>query len=150
MQHTHPSKWVELEVLFGDSVWYRGRLMGRVAGTQQPDSAWYHGKPVERVAAAPPAWQPPWWTVQFDDGELRHDIWLANPKAPVRFDAGAYGSTVEVRVAKEWRRGRLVQLNIEGDVWAVAFDDGGWAEDMCIGHPDVWYVFAGTAEGTRR
>ena len=37
-----------LEVRFADELWYRGRLLERVAGTK-----------------------PPRWRVQFDDGELR-------------------------------------------------------------------------------
>ena len=99
-----------LEVRFADGVWYRGRLLGRVAGTKLPR-----------------------WRVQFDDGELRDDIWLANPEAPVRFDAGAYGSTVEVLVAGEWRRGRLVKLVRGGEQWGVAFEDGDWAQDVRLG-----------------
>jgi len=120
MQNASPPKWVEMEVLFADGVWYRGRLVERVAGSQ-----------------------PPRWKVQFDDGELRDDIWLANLEASVRFDDSSTASTVEVCVAGEWRRGRLVHLDMEGDVWAVAFEDGGCAEDVCLGDPDMRYVFAG-------
>ena len=74
--------------------------------------AWHRGRLVERVAGT----KPPRWRVQYDDGEERHNIWLANPKAPVRFDAIEYGSTVEFRVAGEWRRGRLVEL-VMGKQW---------------------------------
>ena len=74
-----------VEVRFADGVWYRGRLVERVAGTE-----------------------PLRWKVQFDDGELRDDIRLANTEVPVRFDASAYGSTVEVRFDGAWYRGRLV------------------------------------------
>ena len=112
-----------VEVRFADGVWYRGRLVERVAGTE-----------------------PPRWKVQFDDGELRDDISLANPEAPVRFDAGAYGATVEVRFAGDWCRGRLVELVSGSDVWGVAFDDGDWAEDVRLGNPDVRYVLAKGAE----
>ena len=103
-----------LEVQFADGVWRRGRLVERVAGTE-----------------------PPRQKVQLDD------IFLADLKAPVRFDASAYGSTVEVRVDGEWRRGRLVELVRGGDVWGVAFEDGDWAEDVRVNSPDVRYVFAG-------
>ncbi|KAJ1482937.1 hypothetical protein T484DRAFT_1802382 [Baffinella frigidus] len=111
-----------LEVRLADGVWYRGRLVERVAGTE-----------------------PPLWIVQFDDGESLDDICLANPAVPVRFDAGAYGATVEVRVAGEWCRGRLVEL-VRGQ-WGVAFEGGGWAEDVRLGGPDVRYVFAGRGGG---
>ena len=76
-----------VEVRFADGIWYRGRL-------------------VERVARS----QPPRWRVQFDDGELRADIWLGSLAVPVRFDASAYGSTVEGRFDGAWGRGRLVDL----------------------------------------
>jgi len=139
-------EWVGVEVLFADNRWYHGELMGRVAGTQQPNSRW----DPERSASGPVAdlsgkrvagWQPPCWTVHFDDGEVRNDIWLANPRAPVRFEKSAYCSTVEVLLEGEWRRGRLVQLDRAADHWGVAFEDGGWAEDICIGHPEFRYVF---------
>ena len=94
--------------------------------------------------------EPPRWKVQFDDGELRDDIRLASPGVPVRFDAGAYGSTVEVRFDGEWYRGRLVELVSGSDVWGVAFENGKWAEDVSLGDPDVRYVFAGGSKrGTR-
>ena len=48
--------------------------------------------------------------MQYNDGEERDNIWRANLKAPVRFDVIEYGSKVKVRVAGEWRRGRLVEL----------------------------------------
>ena len=50
-------RWVE--VLFADGCWYRGRLVHVVAGTHR-------------------------WRVQFDDGELREDVRMDNPLAPVR------------------------------------------------------------------
>ena len=109
-----------VEVRFSDGVWRHGRLLQRVAGTE-----------------------PPRWKVQFDDGQARDDISIADPVTPLRFDAGAYGSTVEVRVAGEWRRGRLVELVKGGDVWGVAFEDGGWVEDVLINSPDVRYAFTG-------
>ena len=107
-----------VEVRFADGVWYRGRLVERVAGTD-----------------------PLRWKVQFDNGELRDDIMLANTGVPVRLDDSAYGSTVEVRFDGEWYRGRLVELVSGSDVWGVAFDDGDWAEDVRLGDPDVRYVF---------
>ena len=113
-----------VEVRFADGVWYRGRLVERVAGTE-----------------------PPCWKVRFDDGELRDDILLGNPNAPVRFDDSAYGSTVEVRFDGEWYRGRLVQLVSGSDVWGVTFENGDWAKDVRLGDPDVRYVFA---EGAKR
>jgi hypothetical protein len=76
-----------VEVQFADGVWQRGRLVERLTGTQ-----------------------PPRWLVQFDNGETRDDIRIGDPAAPVQFDAGAYGATVEVRVAGLWCRGRLVEL----------------------------------------
>ena len=42
--------------------------------------AGHRGKVVERVAGT----EPPRWRVQFDDGGARENIWLANPKTPVR------------------------------------------------------------------
>jgi len=121
-----------LEVRFADGVWYRGRLVERVTGTE-----------------------PPTWRVQFDDGELRDDIRLANSPhdAPVRFDDGACGATVEVRCADgAWRRGRLVELVRGGEQWGVAFEDGDWAEDVRLGGPDVRFVFAegGAGRGEKR
>jgi len=115
-----------VEVQLVDGVWRRGKLVGRVAGTQ-----------------------PPMWRVHFDNGELREDIRLANLEAPVRFDASAYGATVEVRVAGAWRRGRLVGLVRGSELWGVAFEDGGWAEDVRLGDPDVRYVFAGRGEAEK-
>ena len=56
-----------MEVRLADGAWHRGRLVGRLAGST-----------------------PPRWRVQYDDGVLRDDIRLANPEAPVRFDAIAY------------------------------------------------------------
>jgi hypothetical protein len=109
-----------LEVRIADGVWRRGRLVERVAGTE-----------------------PPRWKVQFDDGEARDDIRLGETEAPVRFDAGAYGATVGLRVDGEWRRGKLVELVTGGDEWGVAFDDGEWAEDVRTSSPDVRNVFAG-------
>ena len=114
-----------LEVRFADGVWYRGRLVERIEKSKLLR-----------------------WRVQFDDGELR-DIQLANPEALVRFDAGAYGATVEVRCEGEWHRGRLVELMRGGEHWGVAFEDGGWAEDVRLGDPDVRYVFAGGGAGRR-
>ena len=119
-----------MEVRFADGLWYRGRLVQRVAGT-------IRGKPHR-------------WKVQFDDREARDDIWLANPDVPVRFDASAYGSTVEVRFARfswKWRRGRLVELVSGSDVWGVAFEDGDWAEDVKVNSPDVRYVTAAGGGG---
>jgi hypothetical protein len=109
-----------LQVRLVDGVWYRGRLVARVAGTE-----------------------PPRWRVQFDDGELRDDICLGSPAAAVRFDAGAYGATVEVRFDGVWYRGRLVELLRGGEQWGVAFENGDWAEDVRLGDPDVRCVFAG-------
>jgi len=108
-----------VEVRIADGVWRRGRLE-RVAGTE-----------------------PPRWTVQFDDGEARHDIRLGGTEAPVRFDASADESPVEVRFDGEWRRGSMVGLVRGGDVWGMAFEDGEWAEDVSINSPDVRHVFAG-------
>ena len=48
-----------LEVRFADGVWYRGRLLERVSGSQ-----------------------PLRWRVQFDDGETREDISLGDPVQP--------------------------------------------------------------------
>ena len=76
-----------MEVRFADGIWYRGKLVERVAESKSPR-----------------------WRVQFDDGELRDDIRLGISAAPVRFDASAYGSTVEVRYDGAWCRGRLVEL----------------------------------------
>jgi hypothetical protein len=110
-----------VEVQLADGVWYRGKLVGRVAGS----------KPLR-------------WRVHFDDGVLREDIWLANPETPVRFDASAYGPTVEVRLAdEEWRLGRLVALVRGDDRSGVAFEGGGCVEDVRLGGPDVRYVVAG-------
>ena len=55
--------------------------------------------------------RPPRWRVQFDDGETRENIWLANPKTPVRFDPSANGFKVKARVdggavRRQTRRGR--------------------------------------------
>jgi DNA-directed RNA polymerase subunit RPC12/RpoP len=107
-----------LEVQLAGGVWYRGRLMERVAGSE-----------------------PPRWNVQFDDTKKIQDIRLGDPN--VRFDAGAYGATVEVRTAGEWRCGRLVELMRGGEKWGVAFEDGHWAEDVRLGDPDVRYTLAG-------
>ena len=110
-----------LEVRLANGVWHRGRLLQWVAGTE-----------------------PLRWRVQFDDGEIRDDIVLGNPEAPVRFEASAYGAVVEVRFADgEWYIGRLVELVRGGDRWGVAFEDGDWAEDVRLGDPDVRYAFAG-------
>ena len=127
-----------MEVQFADGLWHRGRLVKRVAGT-----VWYRGMLVERVAGT----ERPRWLVQFDDGLLRDDIRIGNPQAPVRFDADAYGSTVEVRVAGGWCGGRLVELMRGSDLWGVAFEDGDWAEDVRVNSPDVRYVFAGGGVG---
>ena len=62
-----------VEVRFADGIWYRGKLVERMTGSKSPR-----------------------WRVQFDDGELRDDIRLGSLTVPVRFDASAYGSTVEV------------------------------------------------------
>ena len=148
-KNCHRKKWMGVEVLFADNRWYHGELQGRVAGTEQQNSRWDPGRPVSgpveraKMGKRVAGWQPPWWTVHFDDGEVRNDIWLANLRAPVRFNVCAYGSSVEVRVIEkgEWCRGRLVRLDIAGDHWAVSFEDGSWAEDICIGHPDLRYVF---------
>jgi len=113
-----------VEVRFADGVWHRGRLVERVAGTE-----------------------PPRWKVQFDDGLLRDDIRIGDPEAPVRFDAVAYGSRVEVRFDGEWYRGTLVELVRGSDVYGVAFEDGDWAEDVIDSSPDVRYVFAGGGAG---
>ena len=94
--------------------------------------AWHRGRLVERVAGT----EPPRWRVQFDDGEARDNIWLANPKTPVRFDPSANGFKVEARVDGEWRRGRLVYLLRGGEQWGVAFEDGSWAEDVTLGDAD--------------
>ncbi|KAJ1479253.1 hypothetical protein T484DRAFT_1815033 [Baffinella frigidus] len=107
-----------VEVQFADGVWYCGRLVERVAGTD-----------------------PPRWKVQFDDGELKGDMLLGNPL--LRFDAGAYGATVEVRFDGEWCRGRLVELVKGSDQWGVAFENGGWVQDVRLGDADVRSVFAG-------
>ena len=117
-----------LEVLFADGVWYRGSLVERVAGSR-----------------------PPRWTVQFDDGEVRDDIRLGprDREASVRFDASAYGSTVEVRFDGQWHRGRLVELVRGSEQWGVAFENGDWAEEVRLGGPDVRYVFAGRAGAGR-
>ena len=99
-----------LQVQFADGKWYRGWLVEQVAGTK-----------------------PPRWLVQFDDGELRDDIRLANPKAPVRFDEGAYGATVEVRVAGAWCRGRLVELVRGSAQWVIELVQGArWAGDAAL------------------
>jgi len=58
----------------------------------------------------------------------------------VRFDV--YGATVEVRCGEEWRRGRLVQLMLGSAEWGVAFENGGWAENVALGCPEVRYVFS--------
>ena len=108
-----------MEVRFPDGVWHRGRLVERVEGTE-----------------------PPRWKVQFDNGLVRDDIRIGDPEAPMRFDAGAYGSRVEVRFDGEWYRGRLVELVRGSDVWGVAFEDGDWAEDVRVNSPDVRYLFA--------
>ena len=113
---------------------------GSVVEVQLANGVWRRGKLVEQVV-------PPKWRVQFDDGELREDIRLGNPKAPVRFDASAYGATVEVRVAGAWRRGRLVDLVRGSEILGVAFEDGGWAENVRLGDPDVRYAFEGTGQG---
>jgi hypothetical protein len=56
----------------------------------------------------------------------------------VRFDEGAYGRTVEARVAdREWRRGSLVALVKGSELWGVAFEDGDWAEDARFVHADI-------------
>jgi uncharacterized C2H2 Zn-finger protein len=120
----------------GDGSAEKGR--GAAVEVQFADGVWYRGRLVERVARS----KPPRWLVQFDDGELMDDIRLGDPEDPVRFDAGAYGSTVEVRFDGEWYRGRLVELVSGSDVWGVAFEDGDWAEDVRLGDPDVRYVLA--------
>ncbi|KAJ1493849.1 hypothetical protein T484DRAFT_1928220 [Baffinella frigidus] len=117
-----------LEVRLEDGVWYRGRLVERVAGTK-----------------------PPRWRVQFDNGDTRSDIRLGDPLAPVRFDAGTYGATVEVRLAYgEWYRGKLVELVRGSEQWGVAFEDGDWAEDVRLGDPGVRFTGAGSERGVKR
>ena len=68
-------------------------------------------------------------------------------KVPVRFDASACGSTVEVRSDGGWRRGRLVELVRGREKWGVAFEDGGWAEEVRVGDAGLRYVFAGGRGG---
>jgi hypothetical protein len=112
------------------------------------DGAWRRGRLVERVVGN----EAKRWRVQFDDGELRDDIRLANPAAPdayVRFDKGAYGLTVEVRIEGGCRRGRMVELVRGSDRWGVAFEDGGWAEDVLLGNPTEQYAFAVVAAGEK-
>ena len=112
-----------LEVRFADGVWYRGRLVKRVAGST-----------------------PPRWRVQFDDGETRDDIRLGIME--VRFDASAYGATVEVSFTNgEWYRGRLVELVRGSEQWGVAFEDGEWKEDVRLGDPNVRYMISGGGLG---
>jgi hypothetical protein len=62
--------------------------------------------------------------VSFDDGEVRDDICLDSVRTPVRFDAAAYHSVVEVHYDRSWYRGRLVELIKGSVVWGVAFEDG--------------------------
>ncbi|KAJ1492332.1 hypothetical protein T484DRAFT_1771639, partial [Baffinella frigidus] len=80
---------------------------------------------VERVAGT----KPQRWKVQFDDGEARDDTTLGSKETPVRFDASAFGKTVEVLVAREWRRGRLVELVRGSAQWGVVFEDGSWVPE---------------------
>ena len=108
----------EVEVQLADGVWKRGRLVERVVGTK-----------------------PPRWRVQFEDGVARGDVRIGDKATPVRFDAGAYGARVEVRVAGGWCGGRLVELVRESDVWGVAFDDGDWTEDVRLEDANVRYAF---------
>lgn len=81
---------------------------------------------------------------RFDDvrqRETRDDIWLSTADRP------AYGSAVEVHVAEGWCRARLVELVWGSDQWVVAFDDGGWADDVILGDADLRYAFAGGGAG---
>ena len=110
-----------MEVQITDGVWRRGSLAERIGGQGRPR-----------------------WRVQFDDGELR-EIDLENPEAPaarLRFDASAFRSNVEVRIGgiAGFRRGRLVELVRGSDRWGVAFEDGGWAEDVRLAEKDVQYA----------
>jgi len=108
-----------VEARFADGVWYRGQLVKRIPGAD-----------------------PPSWRVRFDDGEVRDDICLDSAHTPVRFDPAAYYAVVEVQYDGLWYRGRLVELIKGSVVWGVAFEDGGWAEDVRLGDPDVRYIFA--------
>jgi len=85
-----------VEVRFADGIWYRGKLVERLAGSKSPR-----------------------WRVQFDDGELRDDIRLGSSAAPVRFDASAYGSTVEVRFHGD----RMIQRDLTSPVKALKSTD---------------------------
>ena len=119
-----------MEVQLTDGVWRRGNLTGRLAGHC-----------------------PPRWKVQLDDGTLT-EIHLENPEAPnslLRFDAGAFRSDVEVRIGgiAGCRRGRLVELVRGSDRWGVAFEDGGWAEDVRLGEKEVKYASAVGGAGKR-
>jgi DNA-directed RNA polymerase subunit RPC12/RpoP len=108
-----------VEVRFADGVWYRGRLVKRIPG------------PSRR------------WRVRFDDGKVRDDICLDSEHTPVRFDSAAYHAIVEVQYDGSWYRRRLVELIKGSVVWGVAFEDGGWAEDVRLGDTDVRYISAG-------
>ncbi|KAJ1469137.1 hypothetical protein T484DRAFT_1852791 [Baffinella frigidus] len=70
-------------------------------------------------------------------GRRRTSVQLGDREV-VRFDEGAYGRTVEARVAdREWRRGSLVALVKGSELWGVAFEDGDWAEDARFVHADI-------------
>lgn len=119
-----------VEVLFKDGVWYLGRLVER---------SW--------------DWEddPPRWWVQFDDGELRNDIWLNDPIARVRFDKASFGAEVEVLFTDDvWYRGRLVELLRGSENWGVAFHDGDWLEGVSLSSPNVRYAFPGGDGSAKR
>jgi len=124
----HPAgQGAVVEVRFADGVWYRGRLVKRIPRPKSPR-----------------------WRVRFDDGEVRDDISLDSAHTPVRFNAAAYHAVVEVQYDGSWFRGRLVELIKGSVVWGVAFEDGGWAEDVRLGDPDVRYISAGGGGGQVR
>jgi hypothetical protein len=104
-------------------VWYRGRLVKRIPGTK-----------------------PPLWRVRFDDGEVRDDICLNSTHTPVRFDAMAYHTVVEVLYDGPLHSGRLVKLTKGSVVCGVAFEDDDWAEDVRLGDTDVRYISARAGE----
>jgi hypothetical protein len=115
------------------------------------DRVWHRGRLIERVVGSKPArWKVPFDNVQTCEptsGGVRDDMVLWDWKVPVRFDASACGSTVEVRCDEGWRRGRLVELVRGSEQRGVAFEDGGWAEDVRLGDAVMRYVFAGGGAG---
>ena len=119
MQAATAGRGAVIEARFADGVWHSGRLVKRIPGSD-----------------------PPRWRVRFDDGEVRDDICLDSAHTPVRFNPAAYYAVVEVQYDGLWYRGRLVELIKGSVVWGVAFEDGGWAEDVRLGDPDVRYIFA--------